>query len=82
MLSTLGVLATEKEKEFKKFEEFRSSRRRRQDPGTERERGDSRLKGAAFGGARLPNNSTASQGCEFSHGSCVVRTKPAPTCPT
>jgi hypothetical protein len=36
MLSTLGVLATEKEKEFKKFEEFRSSRRRRQKPGDER----------------------------------------------
>jgi hypothetical protein len=52
MLSTLGVLATEKEKEFKKFEEFRSSRRRRQDLGTERARGDSRLEGAAFGGAR------------------------------
>jgi hypothetical protein len=31
MLSTLGALATEKEKEFKKFEEFRSSRRRIQE---------------------------------------------------
>jgi hypothetical protein len=31
MLSTLGVLATEKREEFKKFEEFRSSRRRRRE---------------------------------------------------
>ena len=54
MLSTLGVLATEKEKEFKKFEEFRSSRRRRQ--GTKDVWGDSRLEGSRFGrGARLPN---------------------------
>jgi hypothetical protein len=36
MLSTLGALATEKEKEFKKFEEFRSSRRRIQEPESRR----------------------------------------------
>ena len=55
MLSTLGVLATEKEKEFKKFEEFEE-----EDPGariqeTGDARSDSRLEGSRFGGARLPN---------------------------
>jgi hypothetical protein len=50
MLSTLGVLATEKEKEFKKFEEFRSSRRRRQETGDERRVGRFTVwRGAALG---------------------------------